>query len=248
MRVGLRRLRAALSLFKNLLQGSDFRKLKVELVWLGEQLGPARDYDVLVSKTVGPLRSSHPDKEEFAALENDFDSRCKAGLAAAKAAVESERYRRILFDTALWLFDGHWRNNSDALETSLRKQPIELFAKQELSRRIRKISKRIRKLRTMDPRRRHKLRIAVKKVRYAREFFESLRPDGKGKQSRSRAQRSAERPRKPERHDGAFEIGARSSAHQPGDPKGLRHRLSDRPRGRSITGHRRRGHSTPGSN
>jgi triphosphatase len=182
MRVGLRRLRAALSLFKDLLQGSDFRKLKGELVWLGKQLGPARDYDVLVSKTLGPLRSSHPDKQEFAALENDLDNRCKAGWAAAKAAVEGERYRRILLDTALWLFDGDWRNNPDALETSLRKQPIELFANQELTRRTRKISKRIRKLRTMDPRRRHRLRIAVKKVRYAREFFESLRPDGHGRQ------------------------------------------------------------------
>ncbi len=181
MRVGLRRLRAALSLFKNLLQGSDFRKLKAELVWLSKQLGSARDYDVLVSKTLGPLRSNHPDKKEFAALENDLDNRCKAGWTAAKAAVEGERYKRVLLDTALWLFDGHWRNNPDALETSRRKQPIELFAKQELARRIRKISKRTRKLRTMDPRRRHRLRIAVKKVRYAREFFESLRLGGHGR-------------------------------------------------------------------
>lgn len=181
MRVGLRRLRAAFSLFKQQLRGSDFRKLKAELVWLGEQLGPARDYEVLVSKTLGPLRSSHPDRQEFAVLEDDFENRCKAGLAAAKAAVEGERYKRILLDTALWLFDGDWRNNPDALETSLRKRPIERFAKQELARRTRKISKRIRKLRTMEPRRRHKVRIAVKKVRYAREFFESLRPDSRGR-------------------------------------------------------------------
>jgi CHAD domain-containing protein len=36
----------------------------------------------------------------------------------------------------------------------------------------------------MDSRRRHKLRIAAKKVRYGREFFETLRPDGhRGKAS-----------------------------------------------------------------
>jgi triphosphatase len=183
MRVGLRRLRAALSLFKELLQGSDFRKLKLELVWLTEQLGPARDYDVLVSKTLAPLRSSHRDEEEFAALENDLGNHRKAALAAAKAAVESERFRGLLLDIALWLFDGEWRNNEDALETSLRKQPIEPFAKQELARRMRKIAKRVRKLTTMEPRRRHKLRIAVKKVRYARELFESVRPDGRGRRT-----------------------------------------------------------------
>jgi triphosphatase len=178
MRVGLRRLRAALSLFKEMLQGADLRRLKAELVWLTEQLGPARDYDVLVSKALRPLRSIHHDADEFATLENDFDRHRKAGLAAAKAALESRRFRGLLLDTALWLFDGDWRNNADALETSLRKQPIGPLARQELARRMRKIAKGVRKLRSMDPRRRHKLRIAIKKVRYAREFFESLRPDG----------------------------------------------------------------------
>ena len=178
MRVGLRRLRAALSLFKEMLQGADLRRLKTELAWLTEQLGPARDYDVLVSKALRPLRSSNHDAEEFAALENDFDRHRKTGLAAAKAALESRRFRRLLLDVALWLFDGDWRNNADGLETSLRKQPIGPFARQELARRMRKIAKGVRKLGAMDPRRRHKLRIAIKKVRYAREFFESLKPDG----------------------------------------------------------------------
>jgi inorganic triphosphatase YgiF len=178
MRVGLRRLRAALSLFKEILQGADFRKLKAELVWLTEQLGPARDYDVLVSKTLHPFRSSHHSGEEFTALERDFNSQRKAGFSAAKAALESRRFHRLLLDIALWLFDGDWRNNADALETSLRKQPIGKFAEQEVTRRMRKIAKRVRKLRAIDPRRRHRLRIAVKKVRYAREFFETLAPDG----------------------------------------------------------------------
>jgi CHAD domain-containing protein len=38
--------------------------------------------------------------------------------------------------------------------------------------RARKIAKRVRKLEALDPRRRHKLRIAVKKTRYACEFFD----------------------------------------------------------------------------
>ena len=46
-------------------------------------------------------------------------------------------------------------------------------------RRIRKIGKQARKLERLDPRRRHKLRIAVKKVRYGREFFGTLCPSGR---------------------------------------------------------------------
>jgi triphosphatase len=184
MRVGLRRLRAALSLFKEMLQGPDFRKLKAELAWLTGELGPARDYDVLISKSLSPLRSSHHEKNELAALEADFDNHRRSGLATAKGAVESERFRRLVLDTALWLFDGDWRNNADALESSFRRQPAKAFANQELIRRMHKIAKRSRKLSHMSPPRRHKLRIGVKKVRYGREFFASLAPDGRGGDSR----------------------------------------------------------------
>ena len=78
-----------------------------------------------------------------------------------------------------WLLDGGWRNDADALTRALRERPVRAFAQDELARRIRKISKRARKLRRLDSRRRHKLRIAVKKVRYGREFFAALRLDGR---------------------------------------------------------------------
>jgi inorganic triphosphatase YgiF len=66
MRVGLRRLRAAISVFKELLQGPETEAIKTELKWLTEQLGPARDFQVLVEQRVrlrgerrrSPLRSA----------------------------------------------------------------------------------------------------------------------------------------------------------------------------------------------
>jgi triphosphatase len=48
------------------------------------------------------------------------------------------------------------------------------FAARELSRRTRKIVRQSKKLAALDARRRHKLRIAVKKIRYACEFFTSV--------------------------------------------------------------------------
>jgi inorganic triphosphatase YgiF len=178
MRVGLRRMRAALSLFKDMLQDGEVKGLKRELKWLTEQLGPARDLDVFVSNTLTPYRAKHPDWQELEILERDLERSRNGGFATARAAAGSERFRSILLDCALWLLDGGWRTDSDALTQALRGRPARAFAQDEIARRIRKISKQARKLERLDWRKRHKLRIAVKKVRYGREFFAALRCDG----------------------------------------------------------------------
>ena len=177
MRVGLRRMRAALSLFKDLLHDGEVTGLKQELKWLTEQLGPARDFDVFVSERLTPYRAKHPDWQELETLQHDLEKARSAGFAAAQAAAESERLRGLLLDGALWLVDGGWREDSDALTQALRERPARAFARDELTRRVRKIGKRARKLEGLDWRQRHKLRIAVKKVRYGREFFAALRLD-----------------------------------------------------------------------
>jgi triphosphatase len=60
MRVGLRRLRAALSLFKPLIESAETESIKTELKWLTDELAPARDFDVLVTEGIEPLRGSAP--------------------------------------------------------------------------------------------------------------------------------------------------------------------------------------------
>src|SRR5579859_1327131 len=55
MRVGLRRLRAAMTMFKPLLGDPVSQSLRSELRWLQQTLGAARDWDVLLADTVAPL-------------------------------------------------------------------------------------------------------------------------------------------------------------------------------------------------
>lgn len=179
MRVGLRRLRASLSLFRTILHDGKVTKLKRELKWLTEQLGQARDYDVLVRKALVPYRAKHTDRRELAILQDELERSRHAGFPAARAAVDSERFRRLVLDFSLWLLDSGWHNESDALTRALSHRSARAFAQEELARRIRKINKRARRLERLDWRRRHKLRIAAKKARYGREFFEALRPDGR---------------------------------------------------------------------
>jgi inorganic triphosphatase YgiF len=190
MRVGLRRLRAAVSFFKEALRGGESDGIKSQLKWLTEQLGPGRDADVFVSKSIVPCLKHHPDRLEFDVLAHDFERERSLGFAKAQAAVESKRFDRVLLDCALWLIDGEWRNDNDDLRRALRERAAGAFAEEELARRTRKIVKRIRKLERLDAARQHKLRIAVKKVRYSREFFASINPDRRRKKARRKIDRA----------------------------------------------------------
>ncbi len=174
MRVGLRRLRAAISVFKEMVQGPRTESLKADLKWLTDQLSPVRDLDVLIEERVRPLRKAAPIAAEAGVLEQDLDARRKARRERAKEVLESGRYRAIGLRAALWLADGAWLRSDDALVAACRARPAAEFAAEALARRTRKIVRKARRIETLDVRARHKLRIAVKKLRYACEFFSGL--------------------------------------------------------------------------
>ena len=174
MRVGLRRLRAAISLFKELLPGPETEKIKTELKWLTEQLGPARGFDVLIEGRVRPMHRSGPITAELGVLEDDLEVKRNAGLEKAKAALDTERYRELGVRTALWVINGEWSTSPEPLLIARRDRSAEEYAAEHLAKRIQKILKRLEKIEDLDAPRRHKLRILVKKLRYACQFFASL--------------------------------------------------------------------------
>jgi len=176
MRVGLRRLRAAISLFKEMLRGPETEAIKASLKWLTEELGPARDMDVLAGKGIASLVDEGAEAlgDAVPVLKADLEARRDRGFARAKAAVDSERFRKLVLDLVFWINGGRWAHSHVALTRSRRAMPARRFAAQELTRRVKKICKRVGKVEELSPRQRHKLRIAVKKMRYATGFFESL--------------------------------------------------------------------------
>jgi inorganic triphosphatase YgiF len=174
MRVGLRRLRAAISVFKELLRGRETEEIKTELKWLTDQLGPAPDFDVLIERRVRPMHRSAPITAELDTLEHDLGVKRDAGLERAKAAVDSERYRELGLRTALWLANGEWSMSPEPLSVAHRERAAADFAGEHLAKRTKKILKKLENIEELDPQRRHKLRISVKKLRYAAEFFAGL--------------------------------------------------------------------------
>jgi inorganic triphosphatase YgiF len=190
MRIGLRRLRAAISLFADIVADAKTRRIKTELRWLTNELGPAREFEVFLTRVVAPLGRQHPRLTGMRSLSHDLAERREAAIARALAAVSSKRFRELTLNVAAWLEIGGWRETRNKHARERREQPIEIVARTQLKRRLKKIRKRGRRLAKLDPHARHKLRIQVKKLRYATEFYKTVFP-GKKKDKRRAAFLSA---------------------------------------------------------
>jgi triphosphatase len=171
MRVGLRRLRAAISLFGDILSDSRTDEIKRELKWLTNELAPAREMDVFLKEQIKPLDRATEPKRGVRAIEKQFAARRKKAFQKARNAIETLRYRHLLIDVLEWL---ETRKQRDSKETNA---SICAFAGELMQRRLHKAQKEGRRLNDLSARERHKLRIKIKKIRYAVDFFHSLYPD-----------------------------------------------------------------------
>jgi len=173
MRVGLRRLRAATSLFAALLHDPQTVTIKAELKWLAGELGPARELEVLVQR-VAPMKRRRRRWRGMPSLSHEIAEQRDAALKRAQDAVKSARFRSLTFDLMAWLQTGQWTSPQDDLVRDRGDLPIAVYAAEQLTRRWRKVRKKGKALAKLDARSRHKLRIQTKKLRYAAEFFASL--------------------------------------------------------------------------
>jgi len=173
MRVGLRRLRAAMSLFAALLHDPQTVTIKAELKWLAGELGPAREFEVLVQR-VAPIKRQRRRWRGMPSLSHEIAEQRDAALKRAQDAVKSARFRSLTFDLMVWLQTGQWTNPQDDLVRDRADLPIAVYAAEQLTRRWRKVRKKGKALARLDARSRHKLRIQTKKLRYAAEFFARL--------------------------------------------------------------------------
>ena len=179
MRVALRRMRAAISLFSDMLADPQTDEMKAEFKWLANELGPARELDVFVRRVVKPAADGNPNGPGMAVLTKEFRQKRADAFVRAQAALDSARFRALILATAEWIESGDWTRNADDLASALRERPIAGDAAEELRRRRKQLLKKGARLNEMDPQRRHKLRIQAKKLRYATEFFAGVFPGKK---------------------------------------------------------------------
>jgi inorganic triphosphatase YgiF len=173
MRVGIRRLRAILSAFRRMLPADQRRRASDELRWLADALGAARNLDVFESAVVAAARDA-ASESGLAALGDAAEARRKAAYAAAAQAVGSQHYTAMLLHLLRWFEGEEWRHASDAQRLDA---PIKQVAAEILDRRRRAAKRRSKHFGDQDAAERHRLRIALKKLRYAAEALGGLYPE-----------------------------------------------------------------------
>jgi len=143
LRVGLRRLRSALRAFRDLLPKKEAERLARRTRRVMRKLGDARDWDVFVAW----LESEKPPRAPLHAARRQRD-RAKASARIAISRMELE-----------------------PLAAKSHSKPVKAFAAASLGRLQRKARKQARRMDWDDAGDRHALRIRVKRLRYASEFF-----------------------------------------------------------------------------
>ena len=179
MRVALRRLRTAISLFSPVVDDDRVSAIKSELRWLAQEFGPARNLDTLLVDVIKPLRKRHPNEPGLVSIRNMFARKRLTSYRQALKAVQSARFSRLVLDTVEWVETGPWSTSEDPLMSARRELPVEIYAAGQLSQRRKKIRRRGARIGTLTPEQLHRLRIQVKKARYATEFFSGLFPGRK---------------------------------------------------------------------
>jgi len=152
-RVALRRLRAAMGLFRPAVDDPALHALSAEAGWLAGECGPARDLHVFLTE----IAPDAPDivKRIGGRLKREHTARARAALSGARFAT---------FDHALAAF-------VEGAPTQPSGGRLDDFAAAALEARHNKVARRGRKIASLNSEGRHRVRIAGKKLRYAATFL-----------------------------------------------------------------------------
>jgi triphosphatase len=183
VRVALRRLRSALVMFSWVLPSGELDDLRREAKRIASALGPARERDVL-SACMGemPVRREDCPVDCKALLAALNDSRI-AAYKQARAAIESSDATVFIRKVQNFRELRAWRKGLSKAERRRLNGAATKFAKRalvKLNARVLKCGKGFPELSSQE---RHKLRIALKNLRYGTDFFGALFGHARQKQS-----------------------------------------------------------------
>ena len=169
MRVAMTRLKTTIALFSPMVDGDEQLRLAAELKWLNAHLGIVRDLDVALERLAKTRNrtgaSDRPWKQERAA--------CQRHLTRA---LRSPRYRRLIRDITAWIENGDWSRKRSKTATERRTQPAAEYCSGTLKEWQAKLLKKSRKLKEFGARKRHRVRLANKRLSYAIESAAELAP------------------------------------------------------------------------
>lgn len=157
-RVAVRRLRTAFSLFRPAILQGSLEPLRKELRDLIDPFGTARNLDVFLDHHADEL--GWRDRWKLTSARNDSYDQVIAML-------KSSRSRDTILDLVEWAASDGWRKDAASI-------PIGKFAADRLDASWQKVKRSGARLGDLEQRQLHRLRINIKKLRYAVEFFGPL--------------------------------------------------------------------------
>ncbi|HEX7812508.1 MAG TPA: CHAD domain-containing protein, partial [Burkholderiales bacterium] len=169
-RVALRRLRSLFRTFAPVVPEAAFTGLLDKVRRLAGRLGEARNLDVFVDETLKQAgTSTHPG---MTALKRRAQAARRAAARDAAAAISDKAHAGLMLEFTATLTN--LARMSGPAEREAASMPLADFAKQALSRQHAKVKKRGRRIGKLAFEDLHRLRIAIKRLRYSLEFFAPL--------------------------------------------------------------------------
>ncbi len=169
LRVALRRLRAALSLFRGCLDTDRRLALAGRLKWASGILADVRDWDVFVAETLAPMAAALADDSALAAVGNRAAERRRAAQAGIARELHGARLNGALLELVRWFELPEAPFAGDRAG-----QPLRRFARRALRRGRRKLLGQYAAATPQSVDEWHALRILAKKLRYATDAFAPL--------------------------------------------------------------------------
>ncbi len=169
LRVGLRRLRSAFTLFKDIVDRPTAARLIEETRWLAGKVGDLRDLDVLVEEIVRPCA----ERVDARALIAILDARRAQVRGELLDLLAGPRVGAFLIDLAAYVEGRGWLSFSNLDQTGALAAPAREFAEAAIRKQWNKVSRHGRDVDALSGEERHDLRKAFKKLRYGFDFFGS---------------------------------------------------------------------------
>lgn len=167
LRVGMRRLRVALSIVDETFHDEELPLLLERIASLSVELGRLREWDVFIKQIAEPI-AEHLSDKEIADFMNAVEPQRKKHQMSVRRLLKSQALQKTLLRFGVWTHGDTWQ------QTNADDQSLKQFVERMLGQRVRKVLKRGKDVATATPRELHRLRIACKKLRYGLELFYPL--------------------------------------------------------------------------
>lgn len=176
MRVAGRRLRSALTLYREHLPDEQFRYLNGELKWLIRELGSARDWDVFVDGVLRPVEGDLTEEGTLQVLAKTVEEMRDEAYERASAAIKSQRYAGLILLLKAWAEGKRWHDGASKEQAAAMRSPAAELARTLLDQGYEETLALAGNFAELSAEERHSVRIRIKKLRYATEFFGALFP------------------------------------------------------------------------